>query len=298
MQAILNAEEGDDESVGINPLWGQKGHETTNGKAIAALPETLRGFYQGVEAEIVEQAMAADHAKNSDPAERPRHFLDADRYGAHPFADLPEDFDEAVAKFGLPAVTANGLLPWVIDQRYAELVAAFRDEDVARIVLHSAWLGHYIGDSHVPLHTTENHDGQLTGQRRLHGYFESTVLEFVEPDEIVPPLGALFTKPIRTLAFEWIRESHLHIPAILLADLETRRGQSRRRDKQAFAERVRHIAIERLTKGATRLGSAWLSGWQEAGQPSLPGIVMPLRRQKPGKKQTKENPYQAKRRKS
>jgi len=29
----------------------------------------------------------------------------------------------------------------------------------------TAILGHYIGDVHVPLHTTVNHDGQLTDQR-------------------------------------------------------------------------------------------------------------------------------------
>jgi len=272
--AVREVLQGTEENLAINPAWGKKGHESTNEKGIAALPDgNLRDFYVMHRDAIVKQAMAADHAKGSDPSEGPRHYLDADRYGAYPFAELPEDYDEAVAKFGATKVRENGLLPWSILNRYRLLVEAFAEGDTDSIVQHSAWLGHYIGDSHVPLHTTENHDGQLTGQKGLHSHFESAVLEFIEPKEIVPPLGSLFSKPIVTLAFEWIRESHLHIPEILQADLDTRRGSQRRRDKAAFAGAVRHIVIERLTKGATRLASAWITAWREAGSPSQPGAA-------------------------
>lgn len=291
VQALLNGEEVEADSVGINPLWGKKGHETTNAKAIAALPETLRAFYSEHEEEIVAKAMAADHAKRNDPSEGPRHYLDADRYGPDPFAELPENFDEAVAKFGLETLTENGLLPWIIDDRFGKLVAAFESKHAAGIVLHSAWLGHYIGDSHVPLHTTENHDGNLTAQKGLHKYFETTVLNYIEPDEIVPPLGARFTKSILTLAFEWIRESHRHIPEILRADLETRRpGPQRRRDTAAFAERVRPIAIERLTRGATRLASAWLTAWDMAGKPALSGVIEAVPSKVKARKTTQRTP--------
>jgi hypothetical protein len=32
-------------------------------------------------------------------------------------------------------------------------------------ILFIADLGHYIADAHMPLHTSDNHDGQLTDQR-------------------------------------------------------------------------------------------------------------------------------------
>lgn len=273
-RAILDIESATP-AVGIHPLWGKDGHNTTNGKAIEALPPELEEFFQRHKAQIVEESMAADHAKDSDPDERPRHFLDADRYGPPPFADLPEEYEEAVAKFGKDTIIRNGLLPWTIVRRYESLVTAFRAGSVESIVHHSAWLGHYIGDSHVPLHTTENHDGQLTGQRKLHSYFESTVLKFVEPAEVVPKQGRRFTKPILTLAFEWIRESHAFIPAILAADLGTRRGPQRTRDKRAFAARVKPIALDRLENGASRLASAWYSAWISAGRPRLGAFDTP-----------------------
>lgn len=33
-------------------------------------------------------------------------------------------------------------------------------------------LGHYLGDAQMPLHTSLNHNGQLTGQTGIHAFFE------------------------------------------------------------------------------------------------------------------------------
>ncbi|MBC8003752.1 MAG: S8 family serine peptidase [Opitutaceae bacterium] len=256
-------------AIGILPSWGGEGHHTTNGKAVAALPPELADLYQPWLDRIVKESMAADHAKNTDRTERPRHFLNADWYGAPPFSNLPEDYTEAVKKFGEATLLKHGVLPWTISKRYEELVRAFKARNLDAILHHSAWLGHYVGDCHVPLHTTLNHDGQLTRQKGLHSYFESMVLEFIEPQEIQPIQGQRLKKPILTMAFEWIRESHGLIPKILAADLELRRGPTRRRDKQAFAARMKPLAIDRLSKGATRLASAWYSAWFVAGRPQI-----------------------------
>jgi hypothetical protein len=35
----------------------------------------------------------------------------------------------------------------------------------SEILFIAADLGHYIADAHMPLHTSDNHDGQLTDQR-------------------------------------------------------------------------------------------------------------------------------------
>ena len=44
------------------------------------------------------------------------------------------------------------------------LTRAFKEKNLTRILRLSADIGHYIADAHVPLHTTENYDGQLTDQ--------------------------------------------------------------------------------------------------------------------------------------
>ncbi len=42
--------------------------------------------------------------------------------------------------------------------------------DSIKILKYSADLSHYIGDAHVPLHTTSNHNGQLTNQVGIHAF--------------------------------------------------------------------------------------------------------------------------------
>lgn len=41
----------------------------------------------------------------------------------------------------------------------------------------SADIGHYIADANVPLHTSENYNGQLTGQEGFHGFWETRLPE-------------------------------------------------------------------------------------------------------------------------
>lgn len=38
-------------------------------------------------------------------------------------------------------------------------------------------VGHYVGDLGMPLHLSENHDGQLTGQKGIHHFYEETVVD-------------------------------------------------------------------------------------------------------------------------
>ena len=47
------------------------------------------------------------------------------------------------------------------------------------ILKNSAEIGHYLSDIHVPLHTSSNHNGQLTNQRGIHAFWESRVPELL-----------------------------------------------------------------------------------------------------------------------
>jgi hypothetical protein len=47
------------------------------------------------------------------------------------------------------------------------------EKNEAAILRLSADFGHYLGDLNVPLHTTMNYNGQLTGQEGIHGFWES-----------------------------------------------------------------------------------------------------------------------------
>lgn len=258
-------------AVGSGPKiqWGKEGHQIVNRLAASVLPAPLSAFYLTHIEDVVAHAMDADHAKNSDPAERPRHFIDIDMYGAYPFSELPVDREAAEEKFGAATVTGRGIVPWQIGDTYLELVAAFRKGSQSDILRHSAWLGHYVGDAHVPFHTTANHDGQLTGQKGLHAYFESKLLDkHVDPQEIHPSPAAPVSAPPHVLAFEWVRESYRAVQVLLEADAANG-GKTGKRNLTGFAKTAGPIAVDRLSRGCSRTASLWLSAWRDAGSPDL-----------------------------
>jgi S1/P1 Nuclease len=271
--------EGADLHAGSGPFvgfWGEKGHETTNRLAVGAVPSPLQAFYEAHADAIEQHAMDPDHAKEVDPAERPRHVIDLDRYGPYPFTVLPEEYDAAVQKFGEQTVVRRGIVPWQIERTYDLLVGAFRQGSPPEIVKHSAWLGHYVGDAHVPFHTTANYDGQLTGQKGLHSYFESKMVNaYVSPGEVRPPPGTPITARPHLLAFRWVRESYTYVRPLLDADAANG-GQTGHRNLAGFAQTAKPIAIDRLTKGASRTASLWYSAWREAGLPALDAGNSPL----------------------
>jgi hypothetical protein len=48
-----------------------------------------------------------------------------------------------------------------------KLTQAFKEKRKSEILFIAADLGHYIADAHMPLHTSDNHDGQLTDQKEF-----------------------------------------------------------------------------------------------------------------------------------
>jgi hypothetical protein len=97
--------------------------------------------------------------------EAPRHYIDIDNYGQYPYKELPRKWEDAVAKFSEDTLQANGIVPWWIQTMQQRLTNAFKEKNKAKILKLAAELGHYIADSHVPLHASSNHDGQFTSQK-------------------------------------------------------------------------------------------------------------------------------------
>lgn len=181
--------------------WGEEGHRITNGLSIAAVPAPLRSFYEKFQDYYIDQhAMDADHAKNGDPNEGPRHYRSRPLWRV-PVHRATGNWEDAVSKFGQATLVGRGILPWYLTETYEKLIAAFQRKDVPAVLKLSAWLGHYTGDAHVPLHTTANHNGQLTGQKGLHSYFETELLKkHVDPEEVVPAPAEHLGQPVQRLA--------------------------------------------------------------------------------------------------
>ncbi|HEX7552148.1 MAG TPA: S1/P1 nuclease [Geothrix sp.] len=254
--------------------WGDKGHRVVSALALRSLPTEPRAWFAGREAEVSDHASDPDHWK-LDRKEGPRHFLDMEPYGDP--ERLPRTLEEAKAKLG-GDYYLYGVVPWIIQDRWRDLVDAFRQGDAAKVAMATAILGHYIGDAHVPLHTTNNHDGQLTGQRGVHSRWESGLVErHIVADDLTvlsaQPDPGFFNRP-----WDWLLASHALIPQLLEADREADRttplGSRGKQRTQAywmiFWAKQGPTVKQQLQLAGQHLGDAILNAWIAAGKPAAP----------------------------
>lgn len=267
--------------------WGFFGHQRINRLAVFTLPVDMAGFYKANIQYITEHAVDPDKRRYADTAEGPRHFIDADRYGSHPFDSIPQKWTEAVTKYSEKKLIENGIVPWQIERSYYSLVKAFRERDSLRILRLSTELGHYIADAHVPLHTTENYNGQLSGQIGIHGFWESRLPELfsVEYDFLVGP--AVYVAHPLEEAWNIVKAAQSYTDSVLLIEARLNRSfpsdrkftyseRNGRVDKmyseeysRAYHEAMRGMVERQMRSSILHTGSFWYSAWLDAGQPTL-----------------------------
>jgi hypothetical protein len=132
---------------------------------------------------ITTHSVDPDMRRNVVVGEAPRHFIDIDNYGIYPYTELSRKWSDAVIKYGEDTLLANGIVPWHVQTMLYRLTEAFKAKNFPSIMKNSADIGHYIADAHVPLHTSSNHNGQLTNQKGIHGFWESRVPELLADKE-------------------------------------------------------------------------------------------------------------------
>ncbi|WP_262246607.1 zinc dependent phospholipase C family protein [Parapedobacter soli] len=267
--------------------WGFHAHKLINRMAVFTLPTDVSRFYKNHVDYITEHAVDADKRCYVDTAESPRHFIDADEYGAHPFDSIPIHWTAAVEKFSERRLLARGVLPWQINRSYYALVRAFSELDFHRLLRHSADIGHYLADAHVPLHTTSNYNGQQTNQIGIHAFWESRLPElFSEGYDFFVGRARYIESPVDE-AWRIVQESHALVDSVLAleAALSNRFPADRKygyitrnnvliRTYSDDYSRAYHEAlsgmVERRMRGAIHaIGSFWYSAWVDAGQPDI-----------------------------
>ncbi|CAN0255780.1 unnamed protein product, partial [Chrysoparadoxa australica] len=169
-------------------------------------------------------------------AEAPRHYIDLDVYGDSAVYKLPRYWFDAVELYGEDSLQAYGIVPWHISAVHYWLTQAFANQDPDAILRLSADLGHYIGDANVPLHTTENYNGQLTGQYGIHGFWESRLPELFFDDYDLFVGKAEYEENPQIRAWTAVQGAHMALDSVLLfeKELSDRYGESK---KYAFEQR-------------------------------------------------------------
>lgn len=267
--------------------WGFWGHRRINRMAVFTLPPEMMGFYKKHIEYITEHAVDPDKRRYAIPEEAPRHYIDIDHYGKFAFDSVPRFWKAAVAKYSEDTLQAYGIVPWWIDVMTYRLTQAFRDGNVDKILQYSAELGHYVGDAHVPLHTTENYNGQLTNQHGIHGFWESRIPElYGESYDYFVGRARYLESPINS-AWDWVYASHQSLDSVLFFEAQLNakmppdrkyayesRGATNMRVyseeySRAYSTVLNGMVERRLRASIYFTGSLWYTAWVNAGQPDL-----------------------------
>jgi hypothetical protein len=270
--------------------WGFFGHKMINRHAVFLLPPEMMILYKPHLDFIKEHAVDPDKRRYAVKQEAPRHYIDMDRF--HPWDSIPSSYQKAVDKYGEDSLARHGIVPWWIQTMTSRLTKAFELKDKFAIIKLSAELGHYISDAHVPLHTSSNHNGQLTNQIGIHGFWESRVPELFAEQEFDLLVGkAQYVKNVSGLAWRVVKQSAAAADSVLRFEMmlnnsvrpdakfsyETRNGVIVRQYSTAYSKAYHQMLngmVERRMRASIfATASLWYTAWVNAGQPDLQEIA-------------------------
>jgi hypothetical protein len=268
--------------------WGFWAHKVINREAVSLLPEPLKSFYEKNIDFVVGHASDPDLRRDEVKDEGYQHYIDLDRYGTYPNFDIPHLYADAVKKYGEDVVLKNGVVPWRVGKDMDSLSAAMKTDDVPLILHLSADIGHYVGDMNVPLHTTENYDGQTTGNIGVHSRWESGIPErFGDKYDFVGIDSAFYIKDPVEHAFEILDHSYSLIDKVFRADslakigiphdslyhVEKENGRKvyvysdQYYDK--FNSELNGMVESQVRLAVREVASYWYTAWVNAGKPKI-----------------------------
>ncbi len=272
--------------------WGFYAHQKINYYAVFLLPPEMMVLFKPNISFLSEHAIDPDKRRYAVPDEGPRHYIDIDHYGVYPYTSLPRKWKDAVEKFGEDTLQRHGIVPWHVQTMLYRLTDAFKAKNYSLIMKYGAEIGHYIADAHVPLHASSNHNGQLTNQKGIHGFWESRVPELLAEKEFdffigkaayIQNPGDFIWKRILESAkaadtvLNYERELTLTFPDDKKYAFEERNGKTIRQYSSAFTiaynKKLDGMIERRMRQSIFAIASFWYTAWVNAGQPDLKELV-------------------------
>jgi hypothetical protein len=283
-------------------FWGFFAHQRINRLAVFTLPPEMIGFYKKNLQYITDAAVNPDRRRFSDPEEAPRHYIDLDHFGDSAAYKMPRFWSDALIQYPEDTLIAYGILPWHIYKSYFKLKDAFLIKDPEQILRASADLGHYLADANVPLHTTENYNGQKTGQEGIHAFWESRLPELFSNDYDFFVGKATHLRNPQLEAWNVIIKAHAEVDSVLLLEkrlaikfgerkysFETKGKQTVKVYSQEYAKAYHELMsnmVEKQMRSSIKIiGDFWYTAWVDAGQPDLKSLI----NYKPSEEELKRN---------
>ncbi|MEM7382871.1 MAG: zinc dependent phospholipase C family protein [Bacteroidota bacterium] len=278
--------------------WGFAAHKQINRHAVFTLPPAMFTFYKHYLAYITENAVNPDKRRYVVEGEAPKHYIDIDYYGDGACWEIPRYWHQAVEQYPEDTLLEHGILPWHILRMKHALTEAFRQKDGLQILKLSADIGHYLADANVPLHTSQNYDGQLTNQHGIHGLWETRLPELFGKDYDFFIGQAVYVHNPQQRIWEAIIQAHSAVDSVLCLEKELtshfspvkkysfeQKGSTLRKVYAEAYAQAYHLLLEGQVERQMRasikmIGDFWFTCWADAGKPQLDELLnSPLQEQ-------------------
>jgi hypothetical protein len=272
--------------------WGYLAHRTIHQLAIYQLPKAMRPFFYENMDYMVKNSVRPDQRRNSDKSEEPKHYIDAEAYGDSALWVMPHQWDDAVAKYSKDTLLEYGYVPYWVMVMKDKLTGAFKQKNKDSILFYAADMGHYIADAHVPLHTTINYDGQLTGQKGLHSLWESTIPELeLTQFQLYAKHKPRYLDHPEIAIWSAVRNANALLKGLLQEEVETSKefpDTTKYRTQmrygklakvytpefaKAYNKRLGNTVNQQLLEAAQLSADFWYTCWVDAGKPDLESLV-------------------------
>lgn len=272
--------------------WGEKGHLMVNQLAIEAAAGDLPPFMKAAKDQLVYNGYEPDRWREEagtamNTAQALDHFFDSEMWG--PISTIEPDRYAFMSKLGERKVDLAkvGYLPYAILENYGRLRNAFRQwrnaktpqnraAAQANAIVYAGILGHYAGDSTMPMHLTIHFNGwaegspnpkNFTTDRMFHGRYENAYVNAaISIDQVRPRMRG----PKRLSNVFAALKTHL---AQTYAELEPiyemeKAGEFKPEGPRSVGTRI--IADE-LARASIFLEDLWYTAWVESNEP----VVVP-----------------------
>lgn len=276
--------------------WGVWGHKHINKSAVFALPESMRVFFYNHIDFVTQESPVPDIRKYTinDRAEGPRHYIDIEAFQVS-IDSLSQSSKDASAKYPDSILRKNGFLPWYIQDMMGKLTIAFKEKKTSEILFLAADLGHYLGDAHMPLHTSLNHDGQFTHQNGIHSFWESQLPEQFGESYNLFVADAKYIPDVTKETWRIIKHTHLLADTLLMIERKVKSTFPEdkiymKNDKggvlknkynspvhtleyaRAYHEALKGMVEKQIRSSITATADFWYTAWVNAGKPDLTSL--------------------------
>jgi hypothetical protein len=245
--------------------WGWEAHRYINEHAVDYLPPEM-SFFQDHLGYIREHSADPD----TDPLPGYYHYIDIDYYPEFFAGTLPHDLDNLIALYNISIVNNNGIVPWIVEEwtdSLSALMAAGQWNDVWQV---AAELGHYVADSHQPLHLTMNYNGQLTGNYGIHSRYETTMVNQYLSQIPLPTGMGIYWPNVIDSVFAYIDETYPRVDSIMIAD-DHADAQDPNYGSTYYSilwQELEKLTTLSIQSAIIDLASIWRTAWENAGSPS------------------------------